>query len=533
MASPTPTKTKVLFFGTHPLQFNGYSKVVYELSKCLAKKDDIDLTIWGFQNYYKNERHRNDFPANVFVYDAWATEEPKAAGFGIEQIEAYVRENKPDVCIVYNDLLVLTNCMAKIRAAGVPTKIIAYVDQVYLSHKREFIENLNRMADLAIAFTPYWETILKEHGVIIPTGYLQHGFNSDQYYPIPRDVARKYFNLSNDDFIILNANRNQPRKRWDMCIKAFAEVVSRFPGSNIKLLIGTAVTGSWNLIEIYQRELKKRNVNIAEGMRHVIVIDNPQKLTDEEINILYNCADVGITTTLGEGYGLITYEMAGMGIPQIMPRIGGFLDMFNDDNAYMCDPVMSLYQDSAVDGVGGEQLYCDYTDFADGIAFYHQNQETGKQHGAICRELQLTKYRWVDLSDRLHGYVRQVCPPPKTPQQQETPKQSNDQAEQQDDDVKSLTAEVEKIDISAISKLVPGLQAPSPAPSQSQSPATNKDQTKESKTTATKEVSGEATQVGGRRIKSKKKVKNPTAELKKLRKQIDLILNGIESNESE
>lgn len=509
----------MLFFGTHPSQFNGYSKVVYELSKCLCKKTDIELTIWGFQNYYKNDKHRTDFPPNVQVYDAWANEEPKSNGFGIDQIEKYVRDNKPDVCILYNDLLVLSNCMTKIRSAGVPVKILAYVDQVYLCHKREFIDNLNKMADLAVAFTPYWETILKEQGVIIPTGYLQHGFNSDQYYPIPKEVARRYFNLNNDDFIVLNVNRNQPRKRWDMCMKAFAEVVSRYPNSNIKLLIGTAISGSWNLIEIYHRELKKRNVAIQDGMRHIIVVDNPQKLTDEEINVLYNCADVGITTTLGEGYGLISYEMGGIGIPQIMPRIGGFLDMFNDDNAYMCDPIMSLYQDSSVDGVGGEQLYCDYTDFADGIAFYHQNRDAAKKHGEICRELQLTKYRWVDLSDHLYKYIRQLCPPVEV-----------------EDDAKVLSDEVEKIDIASISKLTQkaetekeaGAGTGTEAKAEAEAGAAAVTEPKTKSTNASKP----ANIIGGKRVKSKKKVKNPAKELKKLRKQINSILNDIDDDDS-
>jgi uncharacterized protein YunC (DUF1805 family) len=64
--------TRVLFFVTHPNSSNGYSLCGYELAKYLAKKEDIALTIYGFQNFHKiGNNHRDDYPKNVYVYDAW------------------------------------------------------------------------------------------------------------------------------------------------------------------------------------------------------------------------------------------------------------------------------------------------------------------------------------------------------------------------------------------------------------------------------------------------------------------------------
>ena len=78
---------KVLLCGIHPYQFNGYSKVVYELSKELAKYDDIKLYIWGFQNFYSDKDHKErELPSNVEIYDAYKHEEPKNKGFGEETL---------------------------------------------------------------------------------------------------------------------------------------------------------------------------------------------------------------------------------------------------------------------------------------------------------------------------------------------------------------------------------------------------------------------------------------------------------------
>jgi hypothetical protein len=52
---------------------------------------------------------------------------------------------------------------------GIQFKIIAYVDQVYLNQKKEFIDFINKNVDHAMLFTPYWEKIIVEQGITLPT----------------------------------------------------------------------------------------------------------------------------------------------------------------------------------------------------------------------------------------------------------------------------------------------------------------------------------------------------------------------------
>lgn len=404
--------TRVLFFGTHPKQFNGYSKVVYELAKCMCKSPDIDLTIFGFQNFYQNEAHRTDLPSNLAIHDAFAHEEPKESGFGFNQVKEFVKLNKPDVCIVYNDMLVLSQIVNQLRAVeGHTYKIIGYVDQVYLNQKKEFIDYINKNLDMAMCFTDEWEKCLKKQGVTIPTSYLPHGFNKMAYFPIPKVLARQYYGLKSEDFIILNLNRNQPRKRWDVCLKAFAEIVSRYPKEPIKLMIATAVQGAWNLLEIFERELMKRGVTLEEGIKHLIIIDNPQKITDEQTNILYNIADIGINTCDGEGFGLCNFEQAALGIPQLVPRLGGFVDYLDDTSAYLVEPKFAYYVDNTRDLVCGEALLCDYNDFVEGIEAYYNNREMLKRHGEVGRASILEKYPWEKVTDKLISIVHATLAP--------------------------------------------------------------------------------------------------------------------------
>ena len=469
--------TKVLFFGTHPNQFNGYSKVVYELMKCMSKMNDIQLTVYGFQNFYENQNHRPEMPSNVFVYDAFANERPKNMGFGVTEVQDFVNLNNPDVCIVYNDMIVISNIVNELKK--IPNrkfKIITYVDQVYLNQKKVFIDFINNNSDVSILFTEYWKENILQQGLKTPAYALPHGFNPQAFYPIPKDIARRYFGIPQDDFIILNLNRNQPRKRWDICLKAFAELVSRNMDKPIKMVIATALIGAWNLIEIYERELSKRNITLEKGIQHIITIDNPQRITDEETNILYNVADIGINTCDGEGFGLCNFEQAGIGIPQVIPRLGGFIDYFNDENSILIDPSMAYYVDTTRDSVCGEALLIAYNDVVDAIETYYGDQNLRQKHGQSVREKILKNYAWSDIAEKLRQIIQEHTP---------------SGVQEMKKDVSELVDDVEKIDTSDLEKFSthpPPAPAPAPALQSDTKSSDEKEKSPEEKARICKEI---------------------------------------------
>lgn len=407
-------KIKVMFFGTHPCCYNGYCLITYNLGKQLAARGDIELIVFGFQNFYMSPPHikERELPPNVYIYDAFFNENPKQMGFGFDQVKEVVKMVKPDVCVVYNDMVVVSNVMNKLKEAkeedGMGFKTIVYIDQVYLYQKAEYIKLLNERADYVLCFTPYWEGIAKGIGITRPMGYLQHGFDPMVHYPVPKALARQYFGLKKDDFIIMNLNRNQPRKRWDICLQAFAEVVSRHLEEPIKLLIATAVNGAWNLMEVYERELKKRGLTLEQGMKHIVLIDNPQQLTDEDVNILYNVANVGINTCDGEGFGLCNFQQAAIGIPQIVPAIGGFLDFFGGGRACCIEPKFTLYIDTGRDGVGGESQLCEWIDFANAIDQLYSNPEDAERMGQEARRFICKNYSWESIGDKFYNILKEV-----------------------------------------------------------------------------------------------------------------------------
>lgn len=400
---------RVILCGTHPAQYNGYSKVVYELAKCLARYPDIKLHIFGFQNFYDNNEHKRErvLPVNVEVFDVYANEEPKNKGFGEKIIADYIKKIDPHIVIIYNDLVVINSLIENIKVIeDRKFKLIPYIDIVYKNEKNALIKNIDNLCDGGIMFTKYWDNVIKYQGFSKPTYILEHGFNIDSFYPVPKKLCRKFFNMKEDDFVIVNLNRNQPRKRWDLCLMSFVKFISKRMDEPIRLLIATSMHGGWDLSDLIISECRKYNLNIDDFKKHLIILQNPQQITDFDINVMYNVGDVGFNTCDGEGFGLCNFEQAGVGVPQIVPNIGGFKDFFTKGrNSLLIDPKWTYYCDHSRDFVAGEAEICDIDDYVGALEFYYNNRDVMEQHGKASRKNIVENYKWNDKGKHLYDII--------------------------------------------------------------------------------------------------------------------------------
>ena len=403
---------RVVLCGTHPSQYNGYSKVVYELSKYLGKCSDVDLTVFAFQNFYDRDEHHveRQLPPTVKVYDVCKFENPKNKGFGEALIVPFLQEVDPDIVIIYNDLVIITTLLERIKK-DIPThrfKIVPYIDIVYPNERNSMILRINDMVDGGIMFTDYWRRIIVDQGFTKPLHVLEHGFDSAQHYPVPKSLARTFFGIPEEDFVIVNLNRNQPRKRWDICVMVFVKLLSMNRDKHLKLLIATSLNGSWDLVDVFVSEGRKYGMTFDDIKRHLIIMQNPQQLTDFDVNVMYNVADVGINTCDGEGFGMCNFEQACVGVPQVVPFLGGFRDFFTPENSITIDPKWSIYCDHARELVSGEAQICAVDDYVEALQFMMDYPEARTALGARARADLTNKYKWEDQGRKLHDVVTQT-----------------------------------------------------------------------------------------------------------------------------
>jgi glycosyltransferase involved in cell wall biosynthesis len=405
----TPAATKepkrFLLVGTHAQQTTGYSKVTYNIVKEISKCSDIQLFHFGFQRFHEIGQNYRPYPENVDVYDPHKAETenadlPKEHGFGFSQLPDYIRKVKPDVMLIYNDASIICSFLEKLqnlKPEEKTYKLVIYLDQVYNIQKPEFLARIDRDADVYFAFTNYWRDVMKRQGIQKPIYVLRHGFDADTYRPMDRLEMRKKHGIPANLFLLLNVNRNTPRKRWDLVVTAFAELVARYPQKPIAFLCvtDTGVLGGYPIHEIYTRELIRRNVNVEHHIDKLMITKTSLNYTDETINELYAMSDVGVTATEGEGFGLCHFEAMGCGIPQVVPDIGGFKDFCTTDNSVLVKAKQRYYLPNSYSPIGGEIELVDPADLCLGIEEYLLDSEKREEHGKKARETVL-KYRWED-----------------------------------------------------------------------------------------------------------------------------------------
>lgn len=403
-------KLKFMLVGTHAHQTTGYSKVTYHLIHELAKYSWLELYHFGFQKFMVAPANYRPYPADVDVYDPAAVEKaasvvpgntnPQEMGFGFSQLPEYVKKVKPDVIMIYNDAGVicrfLDNLESKLTLQERTYKTLIYLDQVYIIQRPEMLARIDKAADAYFAFTTYWKERMEVQGIKKPIYVLRHGFDPEQFKILDRATTRKKHGIPENMFLFLNLNRNTPRKRYDIVVTAFAELVARHPTKPLALMCvcDGGEQGGFPIQEIYLRELEKRKVPIQFHGHKLMIAKTALTYPDEIINDFYAMADVGITAADGEGFGLCQFESMGIGVPQVVPNIGGFRDFCKDKvNARTVNPVYTAYIPLSASNVGGMIEAVDPKELAFAAEDYLLDSDLREAHGKAARETVLG-YKW-------------------------------------------------------------------------------------------------------------------------------------------
>ena len=411
-AKPLGKKLKFLLVSTHCHQYTGYSKVSYGILRQLAKLPWLAVTHFGFQKFPQQQfaDGYRPYPAGVEVIDAAAGEEPFEQGFGFKQLPDVIKKVQPDIVMIYNDMSVVGKFIIEMDKAGVSgsTKTWVYCDQVYTTQLQGYLDMLNLKAERIFTFTSGWKQCLKDQGVNRPIDVLLHGFEADLYKPLPRNEIRKNLKIPEEAFVYLNVNRNQPRKRYDILVMAFVELVVKYPTKPIFMMCicDKGEKGGWWLFELYQRELKLRGVPIDQFGGRLMISSQDMVFKDEDINVFYNCADVGVNSADGEGWGLCNFEQMGVGVPQVVPNLGGFKEFCNKDNSSLVEATQKYYLPMVYSPVGGEAWAMEPHNLCLGMEEYLLDSSKREAHGVAARKTVLG-YTWERAVEPLVRRLKQ------------------------------------------------------------------------------------------------------------------------------
>jgi D-inositol-3-phosphate glycosyltransferase len=251
---------------------------------------------------------------------------------------------------------------------------------------------------------------LKQIGIDTPVSRAGHGVNLASFHPLDPEPecfnltrrmqrAQDYFGLAEPSIVILNASRPDPRKRIDLTLEGFANLVRGRP-ANIHLCLHQAFAHA-QFVEPLREQAR------ALGIQDRILWHpaTPGVISDDELNRLYNACAVGINTAAGEGFGLVSFEHAAAAVPQIIPNQPALAELWGDSALRL--PVESVKTDFS------PLLMCQVKpdDVATTLSsLLDDTQQYARYAKAAFTRTQQSDLHWDDVAAKIRGSLLECVP---------------------------------------------------------------------------------------------------------------------------
>ncbi len=386
---------KILWYGDACCN-TGFARVTHSVLEHLSK--DHDVAVIGLNA--TGDPHEYPFrvypAANVNCSDR----------FGLPRLPEILSKEKPDFFFCLQDIWICNQVWERVQFLkdSLKFKFVTYFPIDSEKYHPDMLRNIP-MWDMAITFTIESAKRILDHKVQTDRlGVIPHGVDTGRFNIMPRKEAREKLSLPEDKFIVLNANRNQPRKRIDLTIKAFAKFAVDKPDTMLYLHMGAKDMG-WDIIPLFVREMEQvgldHNNRMAITSQNINYMDAPP---DELLNTIYNCCDVGLNTADGEGWGLVSFEHASCKKPQVVPNHTACADIWHE--AGLLTDISTWVVDK---DLGVERGLIDVSDAANQLTQLYTNKNLYDEIAESCYALtQRKEYRWESVAAGFNQVIKDL-----------------------------------------------------------------------------------------------------------------------------
>jgi glycosyltransferase involved in cell wall biosynthesis len=316
----------------------GFARVLH----CIIERLKHRYEVHHLGINYSGDPHRADWP----IYPAGLGGDV----FGVNRLDDLLVKLQPSLVLLVYDLWVLARYAAIIEKHRGTFASVAYFPVDGLPVDPDIAKPLQAI-DRLVAYNEFGAAAMRSaieaaaasDSEIKPRdiAIIPHGVETGVFFPLPggRPAAKRQLFPPQpellDSFVVLNANRNQPRKRIDMTVEGFARFAAGKP-PNVKLYLhmGREDMG-WDLVKL------ARHFGIEE--RLILTTTDPAIPieTPDRLNLIYNACDVGLNTSSGEGWGLVSFEHAATGAAQIVPHHTACAELWQDAAEFV-EPGLTL-----------------------------------------------------------------------------------------------------------------------------------------------------------------------------------------------
>lgn len=337
-------KTKLLLFGDYCCA-TGFAQVLGNIARELYATGKYDIDVVGI-NYSGDPYDQEKWVGNVFpaMPGGLMNAGPYGDVYGRQRLLDLMGSGRYDVVYMIQDTFVIepiideiTKTQDALLANGLKTFKTVWYFPVDAQLKKGWVETVSKV-DFPVVYTEYGKKEVLRHMPELEDrlSVIYHGNNPENFFPIldREDVAnfrKSYFNGKADDrFLIVNVNRNQPRKDiarnlmilkelWDRGRRPLLYLHMQYEDSGGNIFTMAEQMGLGKEYEFFLPSPKIFNAN--------------QGMPIEDVNRIYNAADLVLSTTLGEGWGLSATEAMATKTPLVIPDNTSFSEIGANNRA--------------------------------------------------------------------------------------------------------------------------------------------------------------------------------------------------------
>ena len=341
-------KVNLLLYGDYCCG-TGFAQVLGNIARELYATGKYNIDVIAI-NYSGDPIDAEKWPGNVYPAMPGGMMNAGAYGdvYGRQRLLDLMGSGKYDVVFMLQDTFVIEPIMSEIKTTQ--DALIEHGHKVFKTVwyypvdaqlKKEWVQTVAG-ADFPVVYTEYGKAETLKHMPELEDRLrvIYHGNNPNHFFPIQdkEDVKafrHQYFNGQADDrFLIVNINRNQPRKDIARSLMILKELWDRGRRPLLYLHMQYEDAGG-NIFTIANQ--------LGLGKEYEFFLPSPkifnanQGMPIEDVNRIYNAADLVLSTTLGEGWGLSMTEAMATKTPVVAPGNTSFNEMGANNRVRLID----------------------------------------------------------------------------------------------------------------------------------------------------------------------------------------------------
>jgi len=348
---------KVLVYADSPVVSTGFGIVIRNIFKRLNAYGIKDITIAGINHHVIGNYDEKEFPYKIIGLMPNLTNDylarPKNPGLAnclIKEpyiIQRNVQDKKVSYNMVYtqkpkqnNKVLDLLLCeeydiLFVLGDTFIMNWVADYLKRIRFKLHKPFTSiyyfpidcplqidwlQLAAVVDFPVVYNKFGLESTQNRIVNKKFSVIEHGVETEVFQPYSKDKIKdlraKLFDIHKDKFIIGCFNRNQPRKDIPRLLQIFKQFHRKYPNSVLYLHMQPTDIMGWNLPVLASQLDMHWGEDITSAVDFNLLKGG---VSEQDLVSFYNAVDCCISTSVGEGEGLMNIEAMACGKTILLP----------------------------------------------------------------------------------------------------------------------------------------------------------------------------------------------------------------------